>query len=223
MKTMRFLGIGDPDHLDPASAYHVRPGQILRLLTRQLFSYRASADLSDARQAFLPVPDLALDLPTAANGGLSKDRLTYRIRLRRGVLWDTVPPREVTAQDFVRGLKRLAHPTVGASVVGYYTRTILGMGDYCQDYAETFLGGRPSVTSLWGRFPSSTRGTVPGCGGPAATTIAPRTWSSRRSTPSIFRTRPPPRHAALPDAPAVLVPPHSGRSGRRPVGDQRTR
>src|SRR5258708_11581811 len=36
--TLRFLGPGDPDHLDAASAYHARSGQIMRALTRQLFS-----------------------------------------------------------------------------------------------------------------------------------------------------------------------------------------
>ena len=82
---MSFLGPGDPDHLDAVSGYFVRAGQILRALTRQLFAYPASGDLSDPRTAFTPAPDVAAEVPTVANGGLSPDRTVYTIRLRPGV------------------------------------------------------------------------------------------------------------------------------------------
>ncbi len=145
---MRILGVGDPDHLDTVSAYHVRPGQILRALTRQLFSYPASRDLPNPSHAFTPAPDVAVEIPTVANGGLDMDRLTYTVQLRNGVLWDTSPPREVTAQDFIRGLKRLANPVVGAGALDYFTSTILGMQDYYDDYAKTFQGKRPTAADL---------------------------------------------------------------------------
>lgn len=45
------------------------------------------------------VPDLAAEVPTQANGGISADGLTYTYHLRRGVLWqDGVP---FTARDIV--------------------------------------------------------------------------------------------------------------------------
>ncbi len=130
---LRFLGPGDPDHLDWDSAYYVRPGQLLRLMTRQLFSYPASDTLSDPQSALIPVPDVALELPTKANGGVSEDHCTYTIRLRDGVLWDTTPPREVTAGDFVRGIKRVAYPR-GADARPYFTSTIVGMAEYCSSF-----------------------------------------------------------------------------------------
>ena len=45
------------------------------------------------------VPDLAAEVPTEANGGISADGLIYTYHLRRGVLWqDGVP---FTARDVV--------------------------------------------------------------------------------------------------------------------------
>jgi peptide/nickel transport system substrate-binding protein len=146
--TLRFLGPGGADHLDTASAYYATSGQILRALTRQLFAYPASKDLSDPQRAFVPAPDVATEIPTEANGGLSKDRRGYTIRLRTGVCWDTTPPREVTAQDFIRGLKRIANPVVGAGARHYFTSTILGMQEYCDTYDKAFAGKPPTAAAL---------------------------------------------------------------------------
>ncbi len=146
--TLRFLGPGGVDHLDTASAYYATSGQILRALTRQLFSYRASEDLSDPQKSFTPTPDIATETPTQANGGLSPDRLTYTIHLRTGVCWDTTPPREVTAQDFIRGLKRLGNPVAGAGARHYFTSTILGMKEYCAAYDKAFEGKQPTAADL---------------------------------------------------------------------------
>jgi peptide/nickel transport system substrate-binding protein len=146
--TLRFLGPGGADHLDTAAAYYATSGQILRALTRQLFAYRASKDLSDPSTTFMPVPDVSDTIPTVTNGGLSNDGLVYTIRLRTGVRWDTNPPREVTANDFIRGLKRLANPVVGAGARHYFTSTILGMQEYCDEYQRTFAGRRATASGL---------------------------------------------------------------------------
>lgn len=146
--TLRLLGPGGPDHLDTASAYYATSGQILRALTRQLFAYPASQELSDLSKAFAPLPDVASEIPTLDNGGLSPDRLTYTIRLRQGVAWDTSPPREVTAEDFIRGLKRLANPVCGAGARHYFTSTILGMVQYCEAYDNAFVGKHPTAREL---------------------------------------------------------------------------
>jgi peptide/nickel transport system substrate-binding protein len=146
--TLRFLGPGGADHLDTAAAYYATSGQILRALTRQLFAYRASKDLSDPATTFMPVPDISEAIPTVANGGLSSDGLVYTIRLRTGVRWDTTPPREVTAPDFIRGLKRLGNPVMGAGARHYFTSTILGMQEYCDEYARTFAGRQATPGEL---------------------------------------------------------------------------
>jgi peptide/nickel transport system substrate-binding protein len=146
--TLRFLGPGGVDHLDTASAYYATSGQVLRALTRQLFSYPASTDLSDPQAAFTPMPDIAAEIPTQANGGISADRLTYTIKLRRGVCWDTTPVREVTALDFIRGLKRLGNPVAGAGARHYFTSTIVGMKEYCAAYDQAFVGACLTATDL---------------------------------------------------------------------------
>ena len=92
---LRYLGPGGMDHVDPACAYYTFSHQVLRLFTRQLFGYRTTLD----EDALIPVPDLAAEVPTVVGGGLSADGRRYRIRLRPGVLWDTEPPRPVTAAD----------------------------------------------------------------------------------------------------------------------------
>lgn len=118
--TLTFLGPGDPDHLEPDSAYHLRPGQVLRVVSRTLFAVPVVEDVADPGQVFLPVADVAETLPTQDNGGLTADLLTCVVRLRRGVRWDTEPPREVTAHDFVRGLRRMTDPAHAGDVAGFF-------------------------------------------------------------------------------------------------------
>jgi len=132
---LRLYGPGSMDHVDPACSYYMLSGQIIRLFTRQLFSYEPVGQLRDWRQVS-PVPDVATALPTVENGGLSRDQLTYTIRLRRGVRWDTEPARELTAADFVRGFKRMCNPVLRAGAIHYYTSTIAGMARFCDEYTE---------------------------------------------------------------------------------------
>jgi len=132
--TLRVIGNADVDHLDTAAAYYTTSYSLERSFTRQLFSYPASTNLTTAET---PAPDVATELPTKANGGLSADGMTYTIHLRPDVKWNTSPPRAVTAQDFVLGFKRLCNPTqnsVGAP--GYYENTIKGFQDYCNAFAN---------------------------------------------------------------------------------------
>jgi ABC-type transport system substrate-binding protein len=132
--TLRIIGNADVDHLDTASAYYTTSYSLERTFTRQLFSYPASTDKNKALQA---VPDVATEMPTKANGGISADGKTYTIHLRPNVRWNTAPARPVTAQDFVLGFKRLCNPTqnsVGAP--GYYENTIAGMTGYCAAFAK---------------------------------------------------------------------------------------
>ncbi|MGW3967462.1 ABC transporter substrate-binding protein [Amycolatopsis sp. NPDC005003] len=146
--TLRLTGPGGVDHIDTASAYYATSAQILRALSRHLFAYPATDDLSDAADSFTPAPDLAAELPTRENGGISEDGLTYTVRLHRGVLWDSTPPREVTAHDVVRGLKRLPNPVSGAGALHYFTSTIEGMQEYCDAYRTAFENVEPTAAAL---------------------------------------------------------------------------
>jgi ABC-type transport system substrate-binding protein len=131
--TLTLLGSSDVDHLDTASGYYTATYTLERAFTRQLFSYPASTDLTTANT---PAPDIATELPTTGNGGLSADGKTYTIRLRSGVRWNTSPARAVTAQDVVLGLKRLCNPVAPVGAPGYYETTIAGMKAYCDGFAK---------------------------------------------------------------------------------------
>lgn len=131
--TLRWVASGDVDHLDSASAYYTATAILERAWTRQLVTYPASNNFQTATTI---VPDVATEVPTTANGGLSSDGLTYTFHLRSGVMWNTSPPRAVTAGDFVRALKRFCNPVLGVGNPTYYTSTIAGMTAYCAAYGK---------------------------------------------------------------------------------------
>src|SRR4029450_1116127 len=126
--TLKLVGSSDVDHLDTASAYYGASYTLERAFPRQLFSYPASTDIAKANT---PVADVATEVPTQANGGISADGRTWTIHLRSGVRWHTTPAREVTAKDFVRGLKGLCKRVSPVGAPGYYENTIAGRsGDW---------------------------------------------------------------------------------------------
>jgi peptide/nickel transport system substrate-binding protein len=149
-RILRLLGPGDPDHLDPASAYHIRPGQLLRVLSRQLFACRPTRDAPHPSQMFAPVPDVARALPGPEDGSLSTDQRTFTIRLRPDVWWDSTPPRTVTARDFVRGFKRLADPRIGGGR-DFFAETVRGMGRYCATF-DSEVDARIATADELARF-----------------------------------------------------------------------
>ena len=131
--TLRVVGFSDVDHLASVGAYSTTSLALLWTYTRQLVTYPLNEDFATAANV---VPDLAENLPTFENGGITSDGRTYTFHLRRAVRWNTTPPREVTAQDVVRGMKLLCNPVVPAGAPGYYTSTISGMSDYCDAFAK---------------------------------------------------------------------------------------
>jgi peptide/nickel transport system substrate-binding protein len=135
--TLKVVGSADVDHLDTASGYATVGVALTRQFSRTLFSVKAGATFEDAIKIR---PDVAVQVPTRRNGGLSADHRTYTIRLRGGVLWNTPVPREVVAGDFVRGIKRLCNPASPSGAVAYYTSTIEGLETFCQGFAKVGAG-----------------------------------------------------------------------------------
>src|SRR5581483_7665914 len=131
--TLHMLGQSDIFNVAPVSAYYTVSTLLERMFARQLFSYRDSAN--DAEQTE-PVPDVATELPTTANGGISDGGKTYTIHIKSGVMWDSTPPRQVTAADFVREFKFLCNPASPVGAPGYFDSTIVGMQSYCDGFAK---------------------------------------------------------------------------------------
>jgi peptide/nickel transport system substrate-binding protein len=129
--TLKLLGAGGQDNFDPTSAYSTTSNTLMRAYARQLFGYPAS---KDATKASTPAPDIASELPTTDNGGISADGLTYKITLRKGVMWDATPAREVVAADFVRTFKHMCNPASPVGAPNYYVPLIVGMQSYCDPF-----------------------------------------------------------------------------------------
>jgi peptide/nickel transport system substrate-binding protein len=71
-------------------------------------------------------------MPKKSNGGK-----TYTITIKKGAKWDTSPPRQVTAKDEIRGLKRLCNPEQPSGATGYYEDTIKGFKSYCEPFLKS--------------------------------------------------------------------------------------
>jgi ABC-type transport system substrate-binding protein len=145
--TLELVGSSDVDHLSTTSAYVSSTIWLLQTLARQLVAYTPAPD-SAARMR--PSADLAVEVPSSENGGISADGLSYVFHLRRGVLWDSHPPREVTAHDVVRAFKLFCNPVNPVGAPTYYTGTIAGMADYCEQFAHvpgSVAGIREFVTA----------------------------------------------------------------------------
>ncbi|CNG68233.1 ABC transporter substrate-binding protein [Mycobacterium tuberculosis] len=151
--TLRVAGSSDVDYLDTAAVYTTWGGLLVRQFARTLFGYRASNDFAEAVTVR---PDVAREIPTERNGGIGRDGRTYTIRLRGGVRWNTSPPREVTAADFVRGIKRTCNPAAPSGGRAYYIETIAGMDRFCAGYARV----DPRSAAAMARYQRAT--TVPG-------------------------------------------------------------
>jgi peptide/nickel transport system substrate-binding protein len=131
--TLKLLGSGDVDHLDPASAYYTVSYTLERAFTRQLVSYPASSDITTATTV---APDLATSVPTTANGGITNGGKTYTFHLRTDAKWNTSPARAVSAQDVVRGLQRICNPASPSGGLTYYEDTIAGFTQFCNGFAK---------------------------------------------------------------------------------------
>jgi ABC-type transport system substrate-binding protein len=131
--TLRLLGQSDIFNLDTTSGYYTVVFLLYRAFARQLLTYPNAASFQDQIRL---APDIAAAVPTRGNGGVSADGRTYTLHLRKGVMWDTSPPRQVTAGDFVREFKLLCNPASPTGAPGYYTSTIVGMKAYCDGFSK---------------------------------------------------------------------------------------
>lgn len=128
--TLNMLGAGDVDYMDPNISYYSGGYMVLRLWSRQLFTYPAIEG-----KATTAAPDLATAIPTEGNG-ISADGTTYTISIRQGAKWNTTPARQVTAQDMVRGVKRTCNPVQPFGGLPDYADLIVGFQSFCDGFAK---------------------------------------------------------------------------------------
>ncbi len=151
--TLRVISNTGPGTLDPVPTYNYAGYELERGYTRQLVTYPTTSPAAATGAAWASatalVPDVATQVPSAANGGISDGGLVYTYHIRPGVSWNSHPPRQVTAADFIREFKAFCNPgqyPVGNSA--YFTSTIAGFASYCTAESSHFTGkGGPAVTA----------------------------------------------------------------------------
>jgi peptide/nickel transport system substrate-binding protein len=144
--TLNIVAASGPDHIDTVSAYYTADYELEHAYTRQLLQYPSApaASTNDAgwTQSVTPVADMATEVPTTANGGITDGGKVYTFHIKPGIMWNSTPARAVTAADFVREFKAFFNPVspVGAPV--YYTSTIAGFNAYSNQEAAFFQNAK---------------------------------------------------------------------------------
>jgi peptide/nickel transport system substrate-binding protein len=124
--TLNMIGVSDVQYMDYDTAYYTTDSLFDRMTLRSLYNWPAQAGNAN----FQPVPDLATAMPT-----VSADGLTESVTIRSGVMWDSTPPRPVTAQDVVRGIKRACNPSpVSFGGMADFEGTVKGLTAFCRGY-----------------------------------------------------------------------------------------
>ncbi len=143
--TLRVISNAGPGTLDPVPTYNYAGYELERGYARQLLTYPTTSPTTTSGTAWdkatTLVPDVATQVPSVANGGITDHGLVYTYHLRSGVDWNSHPARQVTAADFARELKAFCNP--GQFPVGnssYYTGTIAGFASYCNAEHAHFSG-----------------------------------------------------------------------------------
>jgi peptide/nickel transport system substrate-binding protein len=148
--TLNIVAASGQDHFDPVSAYGTWDYMMERADTRQLVSYPAVyyTALGDAgwQQDIAPVADVATQVPTVADGGITDNGLTYTFHIKNGVDWNN--GRQVTSQDFLREYKAFGNPAQPVGNNGYFNTTIAGMKQYFDSEQAYFANKTPTAASI---------------------------------------------------------------------------
>jgi oligopeptide transport system substrate-binding protein len=109
---------GEPKTIDPQLTNQASEITLTRALFSGLFSYDSDLNV---------VPNLAVEMPTIANGGISEDGLTYTVKLNPDAMWSD--GQAVTAKDFVYSMKRALDPSLASSYATFFY-SLTGAAEY---------------------------------------------------------------------------------------------
>jgi peptide/nickel transport system substrate-binding protein len=144
--TLNIVAASGPDHIDTVPAYYTADYELERGYARQLVSYPTVPATSTSSAGWTtdttPVADVATEVPTVANGGITGGGKTYTFHIKPGVDWDSSPVRQVTSYDFLREFKAFCNPVSPVGNETYYISTIVGMNAYCNSEASYFANAK---------------------------------------------------------------------------------
>jgi peptide/nickel transport system substrate-binding protein len=95
----------DFEHLDPGESYFTQDYGVDYATQRPLFSYKPNTSTTLS-------PDLATEVPSTSNGGISDGGKTVTVHIRPGVFFSPPVNREVTSADVAYAIERGANPNV---------------------------------------------------------------------------------------------------------------
>jgi len=130
----------DPDNLNPFIGYESSSYEIWHLNYDLLFGFDA--------KTLKNVPELAAEMPTKENGGISSDELTWTVKLRQGVKWqDGVP---FTAKDVAWTYNFIIDNPDLAGNFSSYTKFVKHV-DVVDDYTVRFNLSKPKANffGMW--------------------------------------------------------------------------
>jgi len=137
--TLRIISASGPAHLDTVPSYYTADYQITHTYARQLLNYPTLPYTSTSDPNWTkdttPIADVATEVPSTANGGITNGGKTYTFHIKPGVDWNTTPARQVTADDFIREFKAFFNPVSPVGNPVYFESTIAGLTAYAN--AET--------------------------------------------------------------------------------------
>jgi peptide/nickel transport system substrate-binding protein len=123
--TLNQVGVSDVEYMDYDLAYYTTDIMLMRDTVRGLYGWQAVPGHN-----IEPTPDLATAMPVVSDNGLKQV-----VTIRSGVMWNTSPPRAVTAADVVRGVKRGCNPSPNFfGGMADFEATIQGLSAFCSGY-----------------------------------------------------------------------------------------
>ena len=125
-QVLRLLLTGEPKTIDPHLSNTVSETTLSKPLFAGLFTYDEDLNV---------VANVATELPTVDNGGLSEDGLTYTIKLDKNAKWSD--GKSVTASDFVYSMKRALDPKLAGPYVSFFN-DLVGAKDYSKALGSKF-------------------------------------------------------------------------------------
>jgi peptide/nickel transport system substrate-binding protein len=135
--TLLLASVSDVDGvgaMDPQKSYYSSAFELHRCcINRTLLSYNGKATEEEGTEVF---PDLADGEPA-----VSDDLLTWTFTIKQGINYS--PPLEdveVTAQDFVRAIERVADPEASTGGYPFYYSPIEGFDDFSGGDADSISG-----------------------------------------------------------------------------------
>ena len=133
---LRLRLLGEPKTIDPHLTNFAEETTLTKSLFSGLFTYDENLKV---------IPNAAAEMPTTENSGISKDGLTYTIKIRKDAKWSD--GQALTAKDFVYSMKRAMDPKLAGPYTSFYF-AIKGAEEYNTAFGTKDAPKTPSDADL---------------------------------------------------------------------------